>query len=85
MILPDINLLVYAYNTGAPHHREAKIWWEGVMNGSVPVAMPWLISSGFIRLVTHPRILQYPMRADEAVAHVQEWLEQPGVAVLEPG
>lgn len=28
MILPDINLLVYTYNSDAPLHRKAKNWWE---------------------------------------------------------
>jgi predicted nucleic acid-binding protein len=26
MILPDLNLLVYAYNADAPEHRRAKAW-----------------------------------------------------------
>ncbi len=37
MILPDINLLVYAYNRGAPHHVRARKWWEVLLNGSEPV------------------------------------------------
>jgi hypothetical protein len=28
MTLPDINLLVYAYNDDAPHHASARRWWE---------------------------------------------------------
>lgn len=85
MIIPDINLLVYAYNTGTPYHKEALDWWEGLMNGTVPVALPWLVTSGFIRLMTHPRVLENPMHAKAAVEIVRLWLEQPSVLVIEPG
>ena len=37
MILPDINLVVYAYNADAPFHASAKAWWEGCLSGTVPV------------------------------------------------
>ena len=39
MIIPDVNLLVYAYNADAPFHLAAKRWWEGCVGGSQPVAM----------------------------------------------
>lgn len=39
MILPDINLLVYAYNSDAPGHRKAKVWWETCLSESGPVGL----------------------------------------------
>lgn len=85
MILPDINLLVYAYNTGAPHHAAAKAWWEELMNGTTPVALPWLVLSGFIRLTTHPRILTEPMDVSVATSHIQAWLDRSPAIVISPG
>lgn len=85
MILPDINLLVFAYNRADPQHGPAKRWWEACLNGNDPVALPWVVSSGFIRLMTHPRVLRDPLGVNEAVAHVRSWLEQPCVLVPEPG
>jgi len=29
MILPDLNLLLYAYNPHMPQHDAARRWWEG--------------------------------------------------------
>jgi len=84
MILPDINLLVYAYNKADPQHREAKTWWEKLLNGDRPVALPWIVSTGFIRLVTHPRILKDPIPVATSTSHVRSWLEQPAVMVIEP-
>jgi toxin-antitoxin system PIN domain toxin len=85
MIIPDINLLVYAHNDRAPNHAAAKAWWEGVLNARVPVGLPWLVASGFIRLMTHPRVLERPMEVAKAVRCVEEWLEQEPVRILHPG
>ena len=34
MIIPDINLLVYAYNADSPEHTRAKEWWEEAVNST---------------------------------------------------
>lgn len=85
MILPDINLLIYAYNEAAPRHRAAARWWEACLNGDEPVALPWIVGTGFIRLMTHPKILEYPMGVAEALGHVREWRDRPVVLTIEPG
>ena len=53
MILPDINLLVYAYNDGAPHHEAAKRWREGLVNSTERVGVPWVVSKG-VRAIDDP-------------------------------
>ena len=60
MIIPDVNLLVYAYNRADPQHEAARQWWETTLNETDPVGLPWLVSSGFIRLMTHPRVADSP-------------------------
>jgi predicted nucleic acid-binding protein len=32
VIVPDINLLVYAYNADAPDHERARTWWEETLS-----------------------------------------------------
>ncbi len=61
MILPDVNLLVFDYNRHAPHHAGARAWWQGLLNGSDPVGMPWAVVCGFVRLMTHPAVLVHPL------------------------
>ena len=85
MIIPDINLLVYAYNTEDPSHPRAKSWWEELLNGTDPVGLPWVTISGFLRLVTNPRVFVDPISVPLATEHVREWLECPVVLTLEPG
>lgn len=85
MIIPDINLLVYAYNTEDPSHAQAKRWWEELLNGTNPVGLPWVTITGFLRLVTHPRVLVDPMSVGQATEQVRAWMECPSVLTVEPG
>jgi toxin-antitoxin system PIN domain toxin len=85
MIVPDINLLVFAHNDAAPAHRAARAWWEGLMRGREPVGVPWAVALGFIRLVTHPAVFEAPLAAPAAVARVRQWLAREHVLVLDPG
>ena len=85
MILPDINLLVYAYNQHAPRHAEARAWWEGLLNGPGAVGIPWAVACGFVRLMTHPAVVVDPLDPSKALHHVRSWFDQPLVEVLDPG
>ncbi|NQW99475.1 type II toxin-antitoxin system VapC family toxin [bacterium] len=85
MIVPDINLLIYAYNDQASQHAEAKVWWETLLNGKAPVGLTWLAISGFIRLSTHPRVLTHPLPVTQSTGIVRGWLTQAPVRILQPG
>jgi uncharacterized protein len=85
LIVPDLNLIVYAHNTDAPDHTRAVAWWEGLLNGTEPVAIPWVVVLGFIRLMTHRAVLTTPVTPAAAVAHVRSWFAQPVTEYLEPG
>ena len=86
MIIPDINLLVYAYNADAPHHNAAKRWWENLLNDrSSLVGLPWAVSIGFIRIMTSPKILITPLYPQEAIHFVQSWILRSHVEVVVPG
>lgn len=85
MIVPDVNLLLYAHVTGFAQHERARRWWEELMNGSraVGVAAPALF--GFVRLASNPRVLDPPWAIEDALANVEAWFERPHVQFLQPG
>lgn len=85
MIVPDINLLIYAHNRKAAEHAAARAWWESCLNGNTPVGLSWIAIGGFLRLMTHPRVLVHPMSVSDAVGHVREWTLQPPVRMVQPG
>jgi uncharacterized protein len=85
MVVPDINLLVFAYNEAAPRHGAARTWWEGLMTGREPVGVPWAVVLGFVRLVTHPAVLEDPLPPRGAIERVRRWFTREHVLVLDPG
>ncbi|MBM4267084.1 MAG: type II toxin-antitoxin system VapC family toxin [Deltaproteobacteria bacterium] len=85
MILPDVNLLVYAHNEAAPRHASARAWWEETLTREQPVGIAWAVSLGFVRLITHASVLVDPVDPVEALDHVATWLEREHVQVLDPG
>ena len=85
MIIPDLNLLLYAYNPGAVDHQLAKRWWEHLLNSGHRVGLAWVVILGFVRLSTARGVLIDPVTPAEAVEHVESWLACPGVSILNPG
>lgn len=85
MILPDLNLLIHAYNRDSPAHAKAREWWEACMNDPAPVGLAWVAILGFIRISTHRTILENPLPVAAACEHARSWLAQPQVSVLHPG
>jgi uncharacterized protein len=85
MILPDVNLLVYAHNADSDFHEPARKWWQDLMNNDRPVGLCWASLMGFIRIVTNPKIQSHPLSVQEAFAITDEWLALPHVHWLHPG
>ena len=85
MIVLDINLLIYAHNDQSPYHEIARQWWENVINGSEPVGIPWVVSTGFIRIMANPRTVAAPMSTAEAARYVQEWFQRDHIKPINPG
>lgn len=85
MKLIDLNLLLYAVNADSPCHTAAKGWLEEALNAPDPVAIPWVVVLGFLRIATNPRILERPLLPEQALAVVDAWLTCPGVRILEGG
>lgn len=85
MIIPDVNLLVYAYNSSAIHHKAARKWLEDALSGRETVGFPWAVIMGYIRLLSNPHIVQSPDRPEELIQTVKTWLELPSTRLVTPG
>ena len=85
MIVPDVNLLMHAHNAGSRRHRRARAWWEGLMNGTGTVGLPWAAVLGFLRIATDPATVRNPLGVDGARARVRSWLDRPQTALIHPG
>ncbi len=84
MILLDANLLVYAWNRGAPEHERACAWLQARLNDRTRVGIPWSSLLAFVRLVSNQRIFERALPVDVAWCQVEEWLSLPNVWTPEP-
>lgn len=82
MIIPDLNLVLYATIVGFAQHQEARQWWEELLSGDEGVGIVAPVALGFVRLTTGRRMLETPMTVHQASEHVNSWLEQPNVHYL---
>ena len=48
MIVPDLNLLIYAVNEESGPHQTARVWWESVMNGTKESGLPLVVTRGHL-------------------------------------
>ena len=85
MIIPDINILVHAYNSDSARYEIARRWLEDTFSGSATVGLPWVSILGFIRIMTHRGIMANPMYPREATRRVCQWLVMPAVTIVTPG
>lgn len=85
MIAPDLNLLVYAYHEDDPNHEAARRWWEGLINGSERVGIPWAVLVGFVQAMSSPMILKSPMSPAAATANVERWFQYDHINPISPG
>ncbi len=85
MILPDVNVLVYAFKSGAQDHSAYRSWLVGALEGPQPLGLSELVLSGVMRVVTHPRVFDVPSSPEEALDFVEALRAAPTSVVLPPG
>lgn len=85
MILVDANLLIYAVDSDSVHHAAAREWLEEALSGTEPVGFAWIVLLAFLRTTTRPGILRFPLPLEQALAYVDEWLDQPHARAVAAG
>jgi toxin-antitoxin system PIN domain toxin len=85
MVLLDVNVLVYAHRQDAPHHLQYLSWLEDLINSDHAYGVSDLVLSGFLRVVTHPRVFNPPSGMDKALAFAEELRNQSTCTMINPG
>lgn len=85
MILPDVNVLIYAFRSDAERHAEHKSWLESVINGSSIYGISPQVLGGVVRICTHPRIFTRPSSQVDTFAFCRALLEPPNATLILPG
>ena len=85
MILPDVNVLLYAMVAQSKDHSRYRDWLEEELNAPSAFGLSDLVLSGFVRVATHPQIFRPPMDLEEALGFVNELRTHPNCVLITPG
>ena len=84
MLLPDVNVLVYAFRKDCERHDEYLAWLTKSLTGSEPVGISELVLSGFLRIVTNRRIYAEPWTIHMAMSFCDAVLYGPTAVPVRP-
>jgi len=85
VVFPDVNVLVYAHREDTPDHSAYRSWLEKVVNGDEAFGLSDLVLSGFLRVVTHPKVFRMPSSLADAVTFAHQVRTQPNCVLVSPG
>ena len=85
MILPDVNVLLYAFRKDVPQHAICKPWLKRVVGGEAAYAISRLALSALVRISTGRRAYAVPSTLDEAFGFCEKLVAQPNCRIVEPG
>ena len=85
MVLPDVNVLVYAHREDLAGHGRYRDWLTDIVNCDAFYGMSDHVLSGFLRVVTHPRVFWKPTPLKVAVAFVTEIRDRVNCVPISPG
>ena len=84
MIMPDVNILVYAHRAGSDRHQESADWITALAEGCEPFALSELVMSGFVRIVTNKKIFSPPSTIQESFAFIEQLRGRPTCRIIRP-
>lgn len=85
MLLPDVNVLVYAHRQDGPEYPLYRRWLEELVSADAAFGMADVVLSGFLRIVTNPRIFARPTPVNIAVSFAGELRGFPNCVTVAPG
>ncbi len=85
MFLMDVNVLVYAHREDTPDHLAYREWLESIVNGNATFGYSELVLSGFLRVVTHPRVFEMPSALSSALGFASQIRHAQRAVCIAPG
>jgi toxin-antitoxin system PIN domain toxin len=85
MILPDVNVLIYAFRRDSARHAEYRAWLQAVVDGPSAYGVSPQVLAGMVRICTHPKIYRKTSPLAETLAFCEALLEPPHSTLIQPG
>jgi len=85
VILPDVNVLLYAFRRDADRHAEYQAWLQDVVTGDEPYGMAPQALASVLRISTNRRIFAPATPLQAALDFCRMLLESDYCVVVQPG
>jgi len=85
MILPDVNVLIYAFRREVPQHNVCRTWLNAVVLGQERFGVSPLSLAALVRITTNRRAYAQPSSVETAFGFCEDLLGQPHCQIVEPG
>jgi len=85
MMMPDVNVLVYAHREESHAHKRYAEWLTALALGPEPFALSERVLEGFVRVVTNPRIFDPSSPSALAFRFLDALIARPGCSLIRPG
>lgn len=85
MILPDVNVLIYAFRKDVPQHAICRAWLDQTVLNDAPFGISPLTLAAVVRVTTNVRTPQAASTLDDAFGFCEDILGQPNCQIVEPG
>jgi len=84
MLMPDVNILVYAHRDDEKRHLPYAKWLKALIDGPEPFALSILVAARFLRMVTNRRIYPDPTPPAIALAAIEQISGHPRCRIVTP-
>jgi toxin-antitoxin system PIN domain toxin len=78
----DVNILLYASDTGSPYFERANSFVESCITQKEVFTVGWPTVMSYLRIATHPAVFHHPLSPDEAMANIETLLNLPHARLL---
>jgi toxin-antitoxin system PIN domain toxin len=85
VVLPDVNVLVYAFRTEVPEHAVARRWLSEILSTDVLFGLSPLVLSAIVRVSTNVRAFGAPSALKEAFGFCDYLRGHSNCRIVEPG
>jgi hypothetical protein len=81
----DVNVLVHAHRPDSEHHSRYREWLDAARRAPEPLGLGSVVASGFLRVVTNPRVFRDPTPIDIALGFIEALGAGPATLAVDPG
>jgi toxin-antitoxin system PIN domain toxin len=85
MILPDVNVLIYAFRQDVPQHAVSRAFLTNAIASGAPFGLSSLALAAVVRVTTNVRSYRNPSTIHETFTFCDYLRRQPNCELVEPG